>query len=343
MKFNEIKMDDFNYLKRNMDSSDINYIIDCHKKLIGKKAQDKYSKINDCGVDAIRYLLKIDWGRSIVYKYSNGTIDFMKSRYLSNYIKHKLKKMLGEMDSYAKNNEFYNDIMKKLLNSNKVLNDMSEEEIKYIFGHLKYCMSKREVTYNVDTKIVECFNLLLYKLDGKGIVSLLKDNNYINKITLANHILLTSGLNDRASFYSGRGVNYSDLSDKHLLEIFRKLIKIDLNYGVNFVNMIMDMKTLGATEFIETFKEFAKNNFNLENFYIKQSNISLEDVHGEARNIVAFASIISSRNKEDEYYQIRQSERMKSSFLFYVRSILEDINPRLNDEIQAGYVYRRRW
>lgn len=343
MRYNKIKIEDFNYLKRHMDSSDVDYIIECHKKLIGKKTEDNHSKINNCGIEAIRYLLNVDWGRSIVYKYDDGAIDFMKSRYLSNYIKHELKKMLGKMNYYAKNDDFYNDNIKKLLNSDKILNEMSEEEIKFIFNHLKYCMSNIEVKYNIDTKIVECFNLLLYKLDGKGVTSLLKDDNYINKTSLANHILLTSGLNDRSSFYSGRGVNYSDLSDKHLLEIFRKLIKIDLNYAINFVNMIMDMKTLGATEFIDSFKELAQNNFSLDDLRIKRCNISLDGIHSKARDVVAYASIINSYNKEDEYYQIRQSDRMKSSFLSYVRTILEKINPRLNEEIQSGYIYRRRY
>ena len=343
MKNNEIKMGHFEFLKGYMNSSCINYIIESHKELIGKKAKDKYTEINDCGVEMIRHLLNRDWGRSIVYEYSDAAKNFMNSKYLSNYIKHELKKMLGKMNYYAKTNDYYNDDMKKLLNSNKTLNEMDENEIKYIFNHLKFCMYNKELKLYVDTKIVECFNLLLYKLDGKGINSLLKDDNYINKTSLANHILLTSGLSERASFYSGRGVNYGDLSDKHLLEIFRKLIKLDLNYAVNFVKMVMEMKTLGATEFINSFKDLVNHNFNFEESKTNDKNISLDDVHGEARNIVAFASILSSYNKEDEDYQIRQSDRMKGSFLFYVKSILEEINPKLSEEIKnIGYVYRRR-
>ena len=274
MNFNEVTLERYYNLQRYINSCNINDIIEVHKELKGKNAKDEITRINDCGIKYIYELLMVDWGRSIVYEYSDAAKDFMNSKYLSNYIKYELKKMLCKMNYYAENNYFYNENIKRILNSNKSLNEMNEDEIKYIFSHLKSCMSKREISSQVDTKIVECFNLLLYKLNGEGVKSLLKDNNYISKSTLANHILLTSGLNNRASFYSGRGVNYSDLSDKHLTEIFRKLTKIDINYAINFMDMVLNIKTLGATEFINAFKDLAENNFNLENLKTKTSNVS---------------------------------------------------------------------
>ena len=341
MKYNEIKMEEFDNLKIKMNGKNINNIIEIHKKLIGKKAKDKYFEINDCGLKALWYLLNIDWGRSIVFQYNSGAIDFIKSKYLSDYIKNELKTMLGKMNYYSKTNDYYNDNMKNLLNSNKSLNEMSEEEIKYIYNHLKKCMYNKNLTSNIDTTIVSCFKLLLYKLDGKGIASLLKDDNFITKTTLADHILLTTGLNNRSSYYSGRGVNNRDLSNKNLTEIFRKLIKIDFNYGVNFIKMIMEMKTLGATEFIDSFKELAENNFNFEDVKIKNSNISLDNVYDEDRNVVAIMSILSS-NKEDMGYQIHLSNQMKRAFLNDIRVVLKEINPEMSEIIQKKYINRIR-
>ncbi len=40
--------------------------------------------------------------------------------------------------------------------------------------------------------------------------------------------LATSGVHPVASYYSGRGVNLGDLSDSHLVSIFKKLLKYDV-------------------------------------------------------------------------------------------------------------------
>lgn len=342
MRNNEITLDKFYNLKRYINAYNINDIIDAHKKLIGKNAKDETTRINDCGIKFIYELLMVDWGRSFVYEYTDAAKDFMNSKYLSNYIKHELKKMLGKMNYYTKSNDFYNEIMKKLLNSNKAFNDMNKNEIKYLYFHLKKCMSNKEITSKVDTRIARCFNLLLYKLNGEGVKSLLKDEECISKSKLANHILLTSGLNDRASYYSGRGVNYSDLSDKHLTEIFIKLSRIDINYAINFMNMVIDMKTLGATEFINSFKELVKNNFNIMDTKLTNNNVSLDDVHGETRDVVAFLSIISSRDKDDEEYQILQSDRMKRAFLIDIKNMMKKSNLKLYKKIENTYICGNR-
>lgn len=321
----EITMEKYGYLKGYIGAGKEEYIIEAHKELIGKTCKDEYSEIKDCGMEFIRKLLTNDWGRSIVYEYSEGAKNFMQSKYLSNYLKHNLKKMLGEMNFTSQEKIFYPDEMIRLLNSSKTLNEMTEEEIKYIFNHLKMCMSNKIIKNSVDTKVVKCFNLLLYKLNGKGAVALLKDYNYITKSELANHILLTSGLTDRASYYSGRGVNYSDLSDRNLVAIFKKLMVIDINYALNFVEMVLSMKTIGATEFINSFKDLAENNFNYDALKVSDNNITLDGVYGEQSVAVGLASIFSAINNKDEDYQIRQSDRIKRTFLFDIKPILKEI------------------
>lgn len=320
MKSNEIKLDDYVILKNNMTSSNIDSIIESHKKLIGKKVNVNKPAINNCGIEALMYLLTLDWGRNIVYQYNDASKDFMKSKYLSNYIKYELKKMLVKMNYYADSDKYCNDKIKKLLNSNKTLSDMTEEEIKYLFSHVKESISNFEVPNKVDTKIANCFNELLYKLDGEGIKSLLKDDEFIEKSSLVSHILLTSGLSNRSKYYSGRGVNFIDLDQRNLLEIFKKLLKIDINYAISFVNMVMELKTLSATEFIESFELLAKENFDLNN-YRAHKNYELVEYDND---------------------DIMGTNIMKNYFLTDVKDILEGINPKLNSKIEYGYIYRRR-
>ena len=61
-----------------------------------------------------------------------------------------------------------------------------------------------------------------------------------------NQILATSGVHPVASYYSGRGVNLGDLSDSHLVSIFKKLLKYDVTYAYNFVELIQKMNILGC-------------------------------------------------------------------------------------------------
>ena len=92
MNFNEVTLERYYNLQRYINSCNINDIIEAHKELKGKNAKDEITRINDCGIKFIYELLMVDWGRSIVYEYSDAAKDFMNSKYLSNYIKYELKK-----------------------------------------------------------------------------------------------------------------------------------------------------------------------------------------------------------------------------------------------------------
>lgn len=187
------------------------------KKLIEtlKKSIDMSPKTErkDFSIDFINQFLTLDWGRSIVYNYSEGAEKFIKSEYLSNYFKQRLKNMFVEMDNIAGDRYLYTQNIEKIFNSSKTFNEMSEEEIKYIFCKLKdYTASNNRyhevMGEKVDYQTAHGFRELLFKLDGEGVTACLKDNNCYSKKQLGDQILLTSGLNNRASFYSGRGVNY---------------------------------------------------------------------------------------------------------------------------------------
>lgn len=299
-------------------------LIENHKSLIGKHCKNYYYEIKDCGVDFVKKFLSIDWGRSIVYNYSQEAINFIHSKYLSDYFKSSIKELI-------KND---NPEVQTIINSDKLINDMSEDELATIYSSIKSFYNKEENKETVN--VANYFMSLLYKLDGKGVISYIKNN--VNKRDLARRILLTSGLTDRASYYSGRGVNLSDLNENNLVAIFEKLLKYDTSYGVNFVELVQRQKTLGATEFINSFNDFATNDFKLDGLKIENSNISLDGVYDDARDTVAFISIFSVFNRgDDEEYQIELSERIKKSFISKIRPFLIKINPEFGNMFEETF------
>lgn len=289
-----------NYYKR-IDSLTEKELIDAVEYLKGKRTSDEYDEVEDCAVDLVSRLLTMDWGRSIVIEYTKEHRNFFKSEYLSNYFKESIKEMLSDSIS---------EELMNILNSDKNINDMTEEEIKAIRAEIDeyYKINKKSEKPNISSR----FMSYLYKLDGKGVISYIKNN--IDSASLARHILLTSGLNDRSSYYSGRGVNYSDLSDKHLAEIYRKLLVLDYNYASNYVGLVNRMRTLGATEFIDSFIGFGYSGFGfMDKNSLSKSNISLDGVSGRAAYLVGAISLYESSRRDDDY-QLDATEGMKHAF-----------------------------
>lgn len=319
----EMNIDDYEKIESMIDSMTTEEeLIETHRKLVGKTCKCDYYEIKDCGVEFIRKFLLRDWGRTIIYHYSQGAEKFMQSKYLSDYFKTSIKELLSSQE--------LSDEIINTLNSDKLINDMSEEELKCIYSSIDdfYKNSYKKIV-NIAGSILS----FLYKLNGNGVVSFIKNN--ISNNALASHILLTSGLNDRASYYSGRGVNYGDLNEKNLIAIFGKLLKLDPSYATEFVEMVKQMKTLGATEFINSFMNFANNGFKLENLKTEDSNISLNRLYGQARDTVAFVSIFSTMIRGNDIdYQIIASEHMKLSFISKIRSILMELNPDMKLDIK---------
>lgn len=271
------------------------------ESLKGKSTSSEFETIEDCAVDFLSGLLRKNHGRSIVIEYTKGQKEFFKSKYLSDYFKQSIKEMLGESIS---------EELLSLLNSDKNINDMSEEEIKLIRDSIDkfYEINGRSEKPNISSR----FMPYLYKLDGKGVIDYIKD--HIAPGELARQILLTSGLNPRASYYSGRGVNYGDLSDKNLVSIYKKLLAIDPKYASDFVELVNQMRTLGATEFIETFLNFGYAEFKSNDAsMIYDKNISLSGVSGKAAYVIGAISLFES-SRRDETYQIDASEGMKEAF-----------------------------
>lgn len=320
-KYTEISMDKYNEIASCLDSNITqNDLIKAHKRLIGKTCKSDYYEIKDCGVKFIYNILLRDWGRSMVYNYSKGAGDFIDSKYLSDYFKTSIKELLAS--------ENISDEVNNAIDSDKLFNDMSEGEIKAIYSSIQEFYKKAK---EKPTNVASFIMLYLYKLDGKGVISFIKNN--VDHRDLASHILRTCGLNDRASYYSGRGVNYSDLSDRNLVAIFRKLLKLDKNYAIEFVEMVKQMKTLGATEFINSFMNFAANGFKTENLQLDDSNISVDGLYDETRDTAAFVSILTAMSRgNDMNHQVYASNEMKNSFISRVAPILMTIDPEHMDK-----------
>ncbi len=69
----EISMDAYREIESRIDSMmSEEELIETHKKLIGHSAKSDYYGVKDCGVDFIKTFLSRDWGRTIVYHYSQG-------------------------------------------------------------------------------------------------------------------------------------------------------------------------------------------------------------------------------------------------------------------------------
>lgn len=331
---NEITMDYYKEYESRIDGYlSEEKLIETHQKLIGKTCKNDYYKIEDCGVEFIRKFLSRDKGRTFAYNYQEGAQKFIQSKYLSDYFKNSIKELLKY--------EILSNECINALNSDKTINEMTENEIKAIYSSIKEFYSKSNST---KANIASYFLTFLYKLSGEGVCSFIKNN--VSNYDLANHILLTSGLSDRASYYSGRGVNYSDLNDKNLVAIFNKLVKINPNYAINFVEMVSKMKNLGATPFINTFKNFADNGFKVQYSDIEESNVSLDGLYDESRNTVAYLSIISTMSRRDDDYQIMASSQIKNLFILRVSPILMQINPNFikqyNNLYESNYIPKRR-
>lgn len=270
-----------------------------HKVLDGKTVRDNHYPIQDCGEAFITQLLTRDRGRCIVYRYTKGAKEFINSEYLSSYIKEKLKKQM------PKSNLTMSVI--NLLNSNKNINEMNKEEISSIMVAIK----RGNIRGN-DHRIINCFSELLYKLDGEGATKYIKD--YVSDLTLADHIIYTSGIHTDPDYYRGIGVEPDCLSDENLCAIFEKLCLIDPEYAINFVEMIKQLSELSPSSVITAFQKLAKNHFQVEEIKLPDEEDSIE-----------------SEEMEEKRMRKVASESIKSSFIEKVRSLLIPLKIEMNN------------
>ena len=273
-------------------------IIDVHLKLIGASCYDGGFNVYNCANKLITDMLYADDGRNFAYFYSKAKIDFLNSKYLSEYYKKIIKHLLS--------GEELSEEVINVLNSDKDTNEMSESEIKGIRQAIDEYASKE---YSVNRSLAYTLFDYLLKLDGVGPISYIKNN--VSPSSLADYMLMTSGLSTRASYYAGRGVVRSDLNEDNLFCIFKKVLKYAS--PVDFVVMVNNLQTLGATEFINAFYNLAKNGFKYDG-KLNADSCSLDDLYDERRNIVMGLYAIGRLSQNDENSQQLATKRIKDSF-----------------------------
>lgn len=295
-------------------------IIEMYKSLAGKK-NTSYSFIDDCGEEFIDIFVRRDLDGTVAYQYTRGGMAFLQSKFLSDYFKNKiLCFFMKDKDTVYSDTNPPVDLL-GLLISKKSFNQMSEEEIAAIVA----AMDRLEAKPNFSKmhELRSTFLNYLYHLNGDGASSYLK--NHISPYDFANHILSTSGLVAMPSFYSGRGVNTNDLNDKKLVSIFKKLLKYDVMYAYHFVEFVQQMKTLGATEFITSFRDFACNGFEVDSKFLSDNNYSIDDLNPNTYNDFVYLMIGNSQFATSRDYQNAKSEVIKRSFVLQVNPVLEKL------------------
>ena len=300
-----------------------------HRCLIGNSCYE--IGIEDCGVAYVSSLLKFDIGRLEPYEFNENTMSFFRSSYLSTYYKNSIRKLLKD--------EILDESTINTLSSEKDINDMTEEEIKALKEAIdNYCCKEdREYTPNVSYYLVN----YLYKLNGNGPTSYIKNN--IPGYKIAEHIMYTSGISStRPDFYSGRGVKTCDLDSPQLVSIFLKLVTLDKNYAISFAKMVLSMKILGATEFMESFYTLASNHFEFEKENISTDNNSLNSTPRDRLIPQAFATVVTVLGeRHSESVDIELTEFMKKSFIRKIKPVLDKIDPNFDygDYSPNGFMF----
>lgn len=310
-----------------VDTYDHKGRIGVHQHLVGKTYTDDEGWIIDYGVKYVTNYFDCEWGRLNVYKYSTDEMEFIRSKYLSDYFKTSILSAIELFKDDYLIDEY--NMLVSILSSNKMISEMSEEEIKVIKMSIdKYYNNPRRPK---KTSVMGYFITYLYKLEGKGVSAYIKNN--IDNDDIAHHIIERSGLNYRSSFYSGRGINCGDMDTDKLVAIFNKLLAIDSEYALSFVEMVLHMKTLGATEFIESFKRLAARGFKFESLCVSDSNVSLDGAYGEDRHTVAMASIFSIiGSNTNQEYEVIGAESLKRSFIYQISNVLAEINSEFKEK-----------
>ncbi len=287
-------------------------------KLIGQPVDGYLYNAKNGATFLLRHIL------SGTYGYNHGRYDgdygllrdelapLVKSKSVSDAYKESLRLEFKDNEEYKK--------YLVVFDQDKDINDMSEDELVCI---------NRLVNASKDGYLRWSMRDYLFRLDGEGVISFIKNN--MDSMDIVEHILESTNINSRASYYSGRGVNFGDLNYGELTTIFKKLFKLDPEYAKEFVNMVLSMQTLGATEFITNFFRFANNGFKMDGLEISDTNVSLDGLHDEARDLVAFISVHSVIGR-DAHSQKYLSSRMKSCFLSNIKYILEKYIPDFDYE-----------
>lgn len=257
------------------------------------------------------YCLDYDDGKITPVQLPATMKEFLNSEYAEKFI---LNRFSAKIVEYEKTEE-----LKQEMKAQNIIDYNHNRSLDMIFNCSKEFLQSIHFYYTVTA--------LAFSIDRESAIDFL--NRTANSRDFMEALVYRCGLNNRPSFYSGRGVVYSDLNESHLLAIYKKLERIDKEKAIAMAKMTLAMPTLGATEFLNSLYALAENNFDLETSKQIEDNIDINVAGEEERNMVAFASIFCLN--VDEETNKRQTRNIQKSFLYDLPDeVKEEVNNCIN-------------
>lgn len=285
-------------------------LIETHKCLKGKIDSGIHDNLNYYEYYMNR-VLDFNHGYSIIKEKTKELDEFINSSHVSDYYKELVKNKLSSKEQ--------SEIIVNAINSERSFSEFTSEEFSAIYEALKTVRTidgERDYTY---TEIIA----LAFNLDSEGATDFL--NNKVSPLVVVKRIVSTSGVCSSPEYYSGRGAKSCDLNGKNLIEIYKKLAKLDIEKAMAMAKMTMNMKTLGATEFLRSLYNLASDDYKLEDNEVIENNVYLGSGTLKQMCVVGVASIASSMHRYDE------TPSIKSEF-FHL------LPPEVRDELQKSTV-----
>ncbi|MBQ8132103.1 MAG: hypothetical protein IJ193_06405 [Bacilli bacterium] len=229
-------------------------VIMVHQGLHGLES-DNYYDYQKNEKEYFRDILLRDYCRRTPYEYEEGIMEFINSKYLSDYMKKEVKKISPRME--LPESDF---------------KDMTVEDLKKIRNRIRiyYCFHDEEEEENL-TGLLDHY---LMKLEGVGPKTFVQTE--FSKTRLASMILLTSGLFNEGSYYPDENVNRNELNENHLLAIRKKVISLNPKYEADYTELIRSIPILSPRSFIDAFNQFVKNDFVMEDYILDEDEENQE-------------------------------------------------------------------
>lgn len=288
----EKSYEEFQEIKSKIATMTCEELVETYRSLIGKVCCGK-----PLHVKFIFEIIHKDYGSNIPVEFGQNLVDFLGSKEVSDYLKIWMYEKSKSNNLPGKNPKLIENAL-KIAKSDKNINDFTEEEFATIY------LAFQGIPHSLENEII---NIAL-RYNSEGSTEFL--NNWAYSETLIKKILRTSGLNDDAEYYFGRGVRRSDLSEAHLKSVYDKLKKISKEKAENFLKMVMDMNTLGATEFIKSLYNLARNGYIYDKKVIVKV-VKNSDING---NLSVDGNFIKDLNRVIENISVG-TESIRSGFL----------------------------
>jgi len=131
-----------------------------------------------------------------------------------------------------------------------------------------------------------------------------------SKSSLTAHYLLeVCGVNDRTSYYAGRGATRSDVSGKILIQMYTMIRdRVGQQAADDFNRLIHSIKSLTAVNLILTIHRFEKNGWKFEQEILKGHNGVFSDAQSHEEIIGGFLGAMMAMSQfegsQDKTYSI---------------------------------------